>query len=228
MTEQSHHRRIRSFALRQGRMTASQQRALDTLWDKYVITLPSGELELDAVFGRRAPRILEIGFGMGQSLLEMARQHPDTDYLGIEVHRPGVGSLMLNLEQHAVSNVRVIYDDAVEVLQGHLPDNSLDAVYLFFPDPWPKTKHRKRRIVQPAFIELLARRLKPGGILHMATDWEDYAKHMLAMMSMSAEFENCAGPGRYSARPDYRPQTKFERRGHNLGHAVWDLIFCKT
>jgi tRNA (guanine-N7-)-methyltransferase len=220
-------RRIRSFVLRQGRMTASQQRALGTLWDKYVISLPEGVLDLDTVYGRQAPRILEIGFGMGQSLLEMARQRPETDFLGIEVHRPGIGSLMLGLEQHAVENVRIICGDAVEVLQYHLADNSLDAVHLFFPDPWPKKKHHKRRIVQPAFIELLARRLKPGGTLHMATDWEGYAEHMLAVTGMSAAFENRAGPGNFSGRPDYRPQTKFERRGQKLGHAVWDLIFCK-
>jgi tRNA (guanine-N7-)-methyltransferase len=177
------------------------------------------------VFGRQAPRILEIGFGMGQSLQQMAAQHPEQDYLGIEVHRPGIGSLMLNLEKHAIGNVRVLCADAMEVLEHHLAENSLDAVYLFFPDPWPKRKHHKRRIVQPAFVELVASRLKPGGILHMATDWENYAEHMLAVMNSTDKFDNCAGAGNYSERPDYRPLTKFEQRGHKLGHGVWDLIF---
>ncbi|MDH3871020.1 MAG: tRNA (guanosine(46)-N7)-methyltransferase TrmB [Gammaproteobacteria bacterium] len=223
-TRQPHNREIRSFVRREGRITRSQQRALDELWPRYGLEA-SQHLDLDRLFGRRAARTLEIGFGNGASLAAMAEQEPDTDFIGIEVHRPGVGHLLLELERRGLENVRIICDDAVQVLKHCLPDATLDRVLLFFPDPWPKKRHHKRRIVQPAFIELLARKLKTGGTLHMATDWEDYAEHMLAVMEKAQGFRNCAGQGHFSPRPSYRPVTKFERRGQRLGHGVWDLLF---
>lgn len=220
-------RRIRSFVRREGRLTKGQQRALDELFPRYGISLQQGKLEFDVLFGREAFRVLEIGFGNGASLAEMAVNHPENDYLGIEVHRPGVGNLLLQIEKQGLNNIRVSNDDAVEVLEIQIPDASLDAVYLFFPDPWHKKKHHKRRIVQTAFVQLLRRKLKTGGIFHMATDWENYAEHMLEVMSEAVGYENMAGEGNYIARPEYRPLTKFEQRGHRLGHGVWDLVFKK-
>jgi tRNA (guanine-N7-)-methyltransferase len=220
----SHHRAIRSFVRREGRITRSQQRALDELLPAF--GLPADKvIDPTAVFGRSAPLTLEIGFGNGDSLATMAAQDPAGDFIGIEVHRPGVGHLLLELERRELTNVRVMCDDAVPLVQHCLPDGSLDRVLLFFPDPWPKKRHHKRRIVQPAFVELIATKLRPGGILHMATDWEPYAEHMLGVLSQSDAFRNCADPGNYSPRPDYRPATKFERRGQRLGHGVWDLLF---
>jgi tRNA (guanine-N7-)-methyltransferase len=221
-------RRIRSFVRREGRLTKGQQRALAELFPHYGVKLQQGELDLDVLFGRRAFRILEIGFGNGASLAEMATEHPENDYLGIEVHRPGVGNLLLQIEKRQLNNVRISNDDAVEVLELQIPDNSLDAVYLFFPDPWHKKKHHKRRILQPAFVAILQRKLKPDGIFHMATDWENYAEHMLEVMSKAKGFMNLAGEGNYSPRPEYRPRTKFEQRGQRLGHGVWDLLFKKV
>ena len=220
-------RRIRSFVRREGRLTKGQQRALIELFPRYGITLQQGIIDFDALFGRRGARILEIGFGNGASLAEMATEHPENDYLGIEVHRPGVGNLLLQIEKQSLNNIRVSNDDAIEVLEQQIPDESLDAVYLFFPDPWHKKKHHKRRIVQPAFVNLIQRKLKPGGIFHMATDWENYAEHIMAAMRTAAGFKNIAGEGQYTARPAYRPLTKFEQRGHRLGHGVWDLVFRK-
>lgn len=220
-------RRIRSFVRREGRLTKGQQRALTELFPQYGIRLAQHELDLDHLFGRHVPRVLEIGFGNGASLAELASQHSENDYLGIEVHRPGVGNLLLQIEKQGLTNIRVSNDDAVEVLEQQIPDGSLDAVYLFFPDPWHKKKHHKRRIVQPAFVQLLRRKLKPDGIFHMATDWENYAQHMLEVMTQAEGFVNLAGTGNYSPRPDYRPLTKFEQRGQRLGHGVWDLIFKK-
>jgi len=217
-------RKIRSFVRREGRITAGQQRALHDLWPRYGLAADQ-PLDLATIFGRRAPCTLEIGFGNGDALATMAGQQTDTDFIGIEVHRPGVGRLLQQLDEHELSNVRVMREDAVQLLTSCFPDNSLDRLLLFFPDPWHKKRHHKRRIVQPAFIELLARKIKPGGILHMATDWEDYARHMLEVMGESAAFRNCAGSGNYSPQPDYRPVTKFERRGQRLGHGVWDLLF---
>lgn len=221
-------RRVRSFVRREGRVTKGQQRALAELLPQYGIRLEQGVLDLDVLFGRQARRILEIGFGNGTSLAEMARHHPENDYLGIEVHRPGVGNLLLQIEKQELTNIRVSNDDAVEVLEQQVPDSSLDAVYLFFPDPWHKKKHHKRRIVQPAFVQLLRRKLKPDGIFHMATDWENYAEHMLDVMTTAEGFANLAAEGNYSPRPEYRPLTKFEQRGQRLGHGVWDLIFKKV
>ena len=220
----NHSRTIRSFVRRKGRMTRSQQRALDKLLPRY--GLPMGTLiEPADIFGRSAPLTLEIGFGNGDSLATMAAQDPASDFIGIEVHRPGVGHLLLELERQGITNVRVFTADAIEVVKCCIPDHSLNRVLLFFPDPWPKKRHHKRRIVQPDFIQRLASKLAAGGILHMATDWENYAGHMLELMEKRPEFRNCAGKGSYSPRPAYRPVTKFERRGQHLGHGVWDLLF---
>lgn len=220
-------RRLRSFVRREGRITQSQQRALDELLPRYGVPL-DGMLDLDALFGRSAPRTLEIGFGNGVSLAQMAAIAPELDFLGIEVHRPGVGHLLLEIERHALGNVRVICADAVEILETHIPPASLDRVLLFFPDPWPKTRHHKRRILQPAFVALIHSRLKPGGVFHMATDWQHYAEQMLDVMEAAPGFRNSAGRGAYAPKPDYRPETKFERRGLRLGHGVWDLVFVRT
>ena len=219
-------RKIQSFVRREGRITPGQKRALAELWPKYGISADT-PADLDTLFGRHAPRTLEIGFGNGETLARLAEQQPEHDFIGIEVHRPGVGHLLQSLEQRGIKNVRIYNEDAVVVLEKCLPDNSIDRLLLFFPDPWHKKRHHKRRIVQPGFIKLVANKLKPGGILHMATDWEDYAEHMLAVMQASEEFSNCADSGRYSPKPGYRPVTKFELRGRRLGHGVWDLLFVR-
>jgi len=211
---------------REGRLTRSQARALETLWPRWGVE-PEGLLDPDTLFGRSAPRTLEIGFGNGESLAAMAQAAPEQDFLGIEVHRPGVGHLLLRIEELGLTNVRVICQDAVEVLERHIPDESLDRVLLFFPDPWPKKRHHKRRILKPDFIALVARKLKPGGIFHMATDWEDYAQHMLAVLEASPRFRNTAPGGGFVPRPEDRPLTRFEQRGLRLGHGVWDLVYRK-
>ncbi len=218
-------RRIRSFVRREGRLTPGQQRALDELWPRFGLDLPKQAEDLKALLGGDRPVTLEIGFGNGASLAEMAAADPDQLFVGIEVHRPGVGHLLQLVEKADLENVRVICDDAVEVLKHHVPDGSLDRVLLYFADPWPKKRHHKRRIVQSNFVELVAKKLKNGGIFHMATDWENYAEHMLEVMEASPDFENVKGPGQYSERPDYRPVTKFEQRGQRLGHGVWDLLY---
>jgi tRNA (guanine-N7-)-methyltransferase len=221
-------RRIRSFVLREGRLTPGQQRAFDTLWPNWGLDFRQQPPDLAASFGNDNPVYLEIGFGNGESLAEMARRYPDRNYLGVEVHRPGVGHLLLKLEESGCGNVRVIRHDAVEVMQQMLPAAGLSGVYLFFPDPWHKKRHHKRRIVQPAFVDSLARAIRPGGLFHAATDWQDYARHMMDMLSADRrQFENAAGPGQFFARPADRPLTKFEQRGQRLGHGVWDLIFTR-
>jgi tRNA (guanine-N7-)-methyltransferase len=219
-------RRIRSFVRREGRITAGQQRALRECWPRYGLEADA-LLDLAQVFGRDAPRTLEIGFGNGASLATMAAQQPQHDFIGIEVHRPGVGHLLQLIEEQGLGNVRVMREDAVQVLQHCIADDSLDRVLLFFPDPWHKKRHHKRRIVQPDFIELLASKIRHGGRLHMATDWEDYAQHMVEVMSGSTAFRNCAASGAFVPRPEYRPVTKFEQRGQRLGHGVWDLVYEK-
>jgi len=224
---EKHHRPIRSYVLRQGRLTEGQERALTDYWPKWGLEPGDALLDLDALFGRQAPRVLEIGFGMGDALAEMAANHPEQDYMGIEVHRPGVGKLLANIAERGCQNVRVFNFDAVQILTKQIPDESLDRVLLFFPDPWHKKRHNKRRIVQPEFIQLLRRKLKPGGVFHMATDWQDYAEWMMEFMSSAEGFVNQAGEGNYSEKPDYRPETKFERRGLRLGHGIWDLLFVK-
>jgi len=208
-------------------MTRAQHDALERLQGAFLIS-EHDLRDLDTVFGRRAPRVLEIGFGMGDSLAAMAKADTSRDYVGIEVHRPGIGSVLMKLEKDAVANVRIVCADAVEVLQHYLPDASLAALHLFFPDPWPKKRHHKRRLVQTGFVELVHDKLQPGGILHMATDWEDYARQMLAVMEAAAGYQNAAGAGKFAPRPPHRPLTKFERRGNYLGHDVWDLIFVRN
>jgi len=217
-------RTIHSFVRREGRITRAQEQALTRLWPRYGLKADAS-LDFDACFRRQAPRTLEIGFGNGDTLAGMADQELAMDFIGVEVHRPGIGHLLLELERREIDNIRIICADAVAVLKNCLPDASLDRVLLFFPDPWPKKRHHKRRIVQPDFIDLLARKLRAGGILHMATDWEDYAQHMLEVMAGTASFGNQAGPCSTSPRPDYRPVTKFEQRGLRLGHRVCDLLF---
>lgn len=206
-------------------MTPAQRRALDALWPKYGVDVGMGVVDVDAVFGRHAPTMVEVGFGDGVGLLSLAAAHPENNYLGIEVHRPGVGRVLLRLRELGLGNVRVICADAAAVLANNIPDDSLGAVYIFFPDPWPKKRHHKRRLLQQAFIHMLGRKLKRGGCLHVATDWRDYAEHILIVMSRAPEFRNTAGEGLYSPRPDYRPLTKYEQRGRRLGHEVYDLIF---
>jgi tRNA (guanine-N7-)-methyltransferase len=223
--EQRQHRTIKSFVMRAGRMTEGQQRGLDQGWPKFGLELEDGQQDFDALFGRRAPRTLEIGFGMGQSLLEMAAAAPEQDFIGVEVHKPGVGALLNGLMTQNLGNVRVYSCDALEVLRRCVADASLDRLLLFFPDPWHKSRHHKRRIVQPAFAELVRQKLKIGGVLHMATDWEAYAEHMLEVMNVAPGYRNLAADGRCVERPAERPITKFERRGERLGHGVWDLKF---
>lgn len=220
-------RRVRSFVRREGRLTPGQQKALDTLWPTYGLSIEH-QLKPVEIFGRSAPLTLEIGFGNGASLAEMAANEPDADFIGIEVHRPGVGRLLRELEQRGLDNVRVICGDAVEILEQNIVDNSLHRVLLFFPDPWPKKKHHKRRIVQPAFVALVARKLETGGHFHLATDWQTYAEQMLEVLEASRDFINCSANKRYADNPDYRPVTKFEKRGQRLGHAAWDLIFRRS
>lgn len=218
-------RAIRSFVLRHGRMTEAQQRGLAFGWPRFGLEHGDGVLDYQQVFGREAPRVLEIGFGMGQSLVEMAAAAPDTDFIGVEVHRPGVGKLLHLMEERGVENIRVYCHDAVEVLRDCIPEASLDIIQIFFPDPWHKKRHQKRRLIQPAFAESLVRFLKPGGVLHLATDWENYAEQMLEVLSATPGLENTAGSGQYAPRPAHRPLTKFEARGERLGHGVWDLLF---
>ena len=207
-------------------MTTAQERAWRELWPRFGIEDDARPLDFEALFGRDAPRTLEIGFGNGESLVALAAAHPEEDFLGIEVHRPGVGHLMLRAEALGLANLRVASRDAVEILGARVPDASLDTVLLYFPDPWPKKRHHKRRIVQPGFVELVARKLKTGGRFRLATDWQPYAEQMLEVLSASATFENECGAG-YSARPASRPLTRFESRGQRLGHEVWDLSFTK-
>ena len=216
-------RPIRSFVLRQGRVSNAQQRAHAALLPKFGIPYAPHPVDLDRAFGRSAPKVLEIGFGMGETTATLAAQHPEYDYLGIEVHTPGVGSLLKRIAELNLANLRIIQHDAVEVLQNMIAPATFDAVHIFFPDPWPKKRHHKRRLIQPPFVSLLCERMKPGAYLHAATDWQDYAEQILAVMSAEPRLVNTA-PG-YAPRPDYRPQTKFETRGLKLGHGVWDVIF---
>ncbi|MDD5240441.1 MAG: tRNA (guanosine(46)-N7)-methyltransferase TrmB [Sulfuricella sp.] len=218
-------RPIRSFVLRQGRMSVAQTRALETLLPRHGIPFQEALLDFDATFGRPAPKILEIGFGMGDSTAKIAAEHPGNDYLGIEVHGPGVGSLLNQIEALGLTNLRVMQHDAVEVLRHMIAPASLDGIHIFFPDPWHKKKHNKRRLIQPELVALLCGKLKPGGYLHAATDWQEYAEHILAVLSAESRLTNTATD--YAPKPDYRPLTKFEQRGINLGHGVWDIVFRK-
>lgn len=221
-------RAIRSFVLRTGRMTAGQQQAYDAGWEQWGLHHSDGSLNAADIFGRAGPLVLEIGFGMGQSLLTMAEAAPESNFIGIEVHTPGVGKLIQGMEERGVNNIRIYRHDAVEVLRDCISQESLDTVQIFFPDPWHKRKHQKRRLIQPAFVEQLRTRMKPGGLLHLATDWEDYAKQMMKVLSAAPGYKNCHAQGHYAPRPDYRPLTKFEKRGERLGHGVWDLMFTRV
>jgi tRNA (guanine-N7-)-methyltransferase len=220
------HRPIRSFVLRQGRVSNAQRRAYDTLLPRFAIPYAAQPIDLDRVFGRRAPKILEIGFGMGETTATIAAQHPECDYLGVEVHTPGVGSLLKSIVEHNLTNVRIIQHDAVEVLRNMIAPDTLDAVHVFFPDPWPKKRHHKRRLIQPPLISMLCERMKSGAYIHVATDWQDYAEKILDVFRHDPRLANTAEG--YAPRPDYRPQTKFETRGLKLGHSVWDIIFRKA
>lgn len=222
---EEHKRRIRSFVLRTGRMTAGQQRGMDEFWPKWGLTLDQGMINPVEVFEREAPLVLEIGFGMGDSLLEQAKTMSDHNFIGIEVHTPGVGRLMAEAGDAGLTNLRAYEDDAIEILKQCIPDGSLDLLQLFFPDPWHKKRHHKRRIVQAEFAQLVRQKLKVGGRFHMATDWENYAEHMVEVMKQADGYENTATDGDYVPRPDSRPVTKFEKRGERLGHGVWDIIY---
>ena len=218
--------RIRSFIRRQGRLTPGQQLALDNHWATYCLD-PKNDYDFAQVFGRDAPLFVEIGFGNGDSLAKMAAANPDKDYIGIEVHTPGVGHLLILLHEQGINNVRIYSHDAIEILEQKITDNSLSGVHLFFPDPWHKKKHHKRRIVRASFVDLLVKKLKPAGYFHAATDWENYAEAMLAVLSEDNVLKNTSPTQDYCPCPEYRPLTKFEQRGIRLGHGVWDLIFRK-
>ncbi len=228
MPDTAHPRSIRSFVTRAGRTTAAQQRALETLWPKHGLEHQDEPLALAALFGREAPCTLEIGFGNGANLAALARAHPGRDYLGVEVHRPGVGRLLLALEQEGLTNVRVICQDAVEVLERQIAPGTLAEILILFPDPWPKKRHHKRRLIKPAFVALAARALAAGGVLRLATDWEPYALEMLAHLSAAPNLRNLAVDGGFVARPAERTPTRFELRGTRLGHEVWDLAFARS
>ena len=217
--------RIRSYVLRAGRVGSGQARALAELGPQFVLPYQPQSLDLNHLFGRTAPKILEIGFGMGEGLAEIASAHPQNDYLGVEVHTPGVGALLKQLGERALTNVRIVQHDAVDVLSQMLAPASLDGAHIFFPDPWHKTRHHKRRLIQPPLVQLLASRLAPGGYLHLATDWEDYAVQMLDVLRAEPMLINTAAD--YAPRPESRPLTKFEARGLRLGHDVWDLLFTR-
>ncbi|MFC0445327.1 tRNA (guanosine(46)-N7)-methyltransferase TrmB [Pseudidiomarina halophila] len=221
-------RKIRSFVKREGRLTKGQAAALERSWPTMGLKHEDGKLDLVEVFGRDADTIIEIGFGMGHSLVSMAAAAPEKNFIGIEVHRPGVGACLMEAEEQGVTNLRVFEHDAVEVLQDCIADNTLAGVQIFFPDPWHKKRHHKRRLVQPEFVEHLRGKLRVGGVLHLATDWENYAEHMLAVMQSAAKWENLSATNDYIPRPEERPLTKFEKRGERLGHGVWDLKFRRV
>ncbi|MFD2178734.1 tRNA (guanosine(46)-N7)-methyltransferase TrmB [Veronia pacifica] len=221
-------RKIRSFVRREGRLTKGQDQAMQECWPTMGIDFEDKKLVWNEVFGNDNPVVLEIGFGMGASLVEMAKNAPEKNFVGIEVHSPGVGACLMAARDAGLTNLRVMCHDAVEVFESMLPKASLDTVQLFFPDPWHKKRHHKRRIVQPAFVEMLRDKLKIGGIFHMATDWENYAEHMVEVMDVAPCYANTATDGPYIARPEERPLTKFEQRGHRLGHGVWDMKYART
>jgi tRNA (guanine-N7-)-methyltransferase len=219
-------RPIRSFVLRQGRMSNAQKRAHDKLLGQFGLPYAMQPLDPVAAFGRDAPTILEIGFGMGETTANIAQAHPEVNYLGVEVHAPGVGSLLKQIDQRGLTNLRIVQHDAMDVVEHMLAPASLDGVFIFFPDPWPKKRHRKRRLIQPPFVHALALRLKPGGVLHLATDWQEYAEQMLEVLRAEPLLVNTVEG--FAPRPQYRPLTKFEQRGLRLGHGVWDLLFRRS
>jgi tRNA (guanine-N7-)-methyltransferase len=219
-------RGIRSYVVRAGRMGTGQERALAELGPRYVLPFVDGALDWPTTFGRVAPRVLEIGFGMGDATAAIAAGRPDTDFLGVEVHPPGVGALLRQVGERGLTNVRIVQHDAVEVLERMIAPDSLAGVFVLFPDPWHKKRHHKRRLIQPPFVRLLASRLAPGGTLHCATDWQPYAEQMLDVLGAEPSLRNTADG--YAERPAYRPLTKFENRGLKLGHGVWDLVFVRS
>ena len=221
-------RKVQSFVKREGRLTNAQARAIEQNWASMGLDHQKEHLDCNLTFGREAPLVLEIGFGMGQSLLDMAQSDPASDFIGIEVHKPGVGACLAEAQERGIKNLRVFEHDAVEVLSDCITDNSLSRVQLYFPDPWHKKRHHKRRLVQPEFVQDLRQKLLVGGGFHMATDWEHYAQHMREVMSQAEGFVNQSENSTYVPRPDYRPITKFEKRGERLGHGVWDLLFERT
>ena len=218
--------KIRSFVLRQGRMSDAQHRFLDEMMPKVGLAYRPAPVDLNEVFGRQAPHVVEIGFGMGQSTAAIAQARPGDDFLGIEVHAPGVGGLCKLIEEGNIPNLRIVQHDAVEVLRDMIPEASLAGVHVYFPDPWPKKRHHKRRLIQSPFVKLIASRLAPGGYLHCATDWEEYAQQMLEVLAAEPLLANTAEG--FAEKPDYRPLTKFENRGIKLGHGVWDLVFRRV
>jgi tRNA (guanine-N7-)-methyltransferase len=220
-------RRIRSFVLRAGRTTPAQERALGELWPSYGIETGAAGLDLAAAFGRSAPRCVEIGFGAGEVIGSLAENNPHIDYLGIEVHRSGVGRLLLRAHHSKLKNLRVICDDAVDVLRDRIADQSFDEVLVFFPDPWHKKRHHKRRLIEPAFVSIIAARLRVGGTLRLATDWQAYAEQMLAVCNANPTLRSLSPDLTFVARPEFRPPTRFERRGERLGHGVWDLAYSR-
>jgi tRNA (guanine-N7-)-methyltransferase len=228
-TQNNIHREIKSFVLRQGKITKGQQSALEDYLDKYSIQFDKSTLlNLNNIYNRNAPKIIEIGFGMGNATWQIAKNNPQNDYLGIEVHLPGVGSLLNHIAENEITNLKIIRHDAVEVLKYSIADNSLDGFHIYFPDPWPKKRHHKRRIIQSEFVKLLAQKLKPNGYIHLATDWEEYATWMLDILKEEFSIKNTSATNDFIPRPEFRPLTKFENRGINLGHGVWDLIFTKV
>ena len=224
----SKHRNIRSFVLRKGRMTVAQQHALDELWPHYGIERRETVLDFDEHFEHPADVIMEIGFGNGESTWQMAQQEPQKNFIGVEVHEPGVGQLLMALDEHGIENVRIACEDAVPFLQKRIAAGSLSGVRIYFADPWPKKRHHKRRIMQTEFVSLRARCINKGGILHLATDWLPYAEHMLEVMRANPDFINLSADGDYCERPDWRPYTKYEQRGEKLGHEVLDLLYQRS
>jgi tRNA (guanine-N7-)-methyltransferase len=220
-------RKVRSYVLRTGRMTAGQRRAFEQHWGKFGVSYQQKLLDLKQLFGREAPLVFEIGFGMGQSLAAMAQLEAEKNFIGVEVHRPGVGKLLQLAAERNAHNLRVFEHDAVEVLRHCIPDNSIDRVQIYFPDPWHKKKHHKRRLIQKNFLDLLHKKLKKGGLLHIATDWQDYAEQVMVLLGEYDGLQNSAGDKDFIPRPDWRPLTKFEKRGESLGHGVWDILFEK-
>jgi tRNA (guanine-N7-)-methyltransferase len=223
--EKKYIREIKSFVRREGRMTKAQKCALEKLLPIYELSFDKGLLDFKKILTQYDEVVLEVGFGMGRSLIEMAEKFPQKFFIGVEVHRPGVGSLLQNIHAKKIENVRVICHDAVEVLKNNIPNKSLDIIQIFFPDPWPKKRHHKRRLIQPEFVQLIRQKLKPGGILHVATDWQNYAEYILEVLHKDKDFVNLAEDNNFSDRSLSRPSTKFEERGKKLGHEVWDLIF---
>jgi tRNA (guanine-N7-)-methyltransferase len=229
MTEEKQRlRTIRSFVMRAGRTTLGQERALEELWPVFGLEIKNGLIDFNQIFAREAPTVLEIGFGMGESLISMAKAAPYMNFIGIEVHRPGVGRLLSRVADEELTNIRVYSEDAIEVLADCIPETSLHTLQLFFPDPWHKKKHHKRRIVQAGFVQTIRAKLAIGGGFHMATDWQNYAEHMMQVMEIAEGFTNKAGAKNYSPQPLARPDTKFQRRGEKLGHGVWDLIYKRA